>query len=154
MELFNTWQDSFRTSTVLEPIHALTRGGDLKFVWSPECEDAFSKTKKMLSEAPVSAYFDPTKDVVLQVDSSKDAVGAVILQDGRPVEYASRSLRLFERNWAQIEKEALSILFALERFDQITFGRKIIVQNDHKPLGSILRKPLSQASKRLCLCLC
>ena len=46
----------------------------------------------MLTNAPVIAYFDPNKEVVLRVDSSKDAVGAVIVQDGRPVEYASRSL--------------------------------------------------------------
>ena len=135
-------------SKVLEPIHALTRK-ETDFIWSSECEDAFTKIKSMLTNAPVIAYFDPNKEVVLQVDSSKDAVGAVILQDGRPVEYASRSLRKSERNWAQIEKEALSILFGLERFDQYTYGRKVIVQNDHKPLGSILQKPLSQAPRRL-----
>ena len=92
----------------------------------------------MLTNAPVIAYFDPNKEVVLRVDSSKDAVGAVIVQDGRPVEYASRSLPLSEKNWAQIEKGALSILFGFERFDQYTYSRKVIVQNEHKPLGSIL----------------
>ena len=82
----------------------------------------------MLTETPVLAYFDPGKEVVLKVDSSKDGIGAVLLQDGRPVEYASRSLTASERNWAQIEKEALSVLYGLERFDQYTYGRN----NDHK----------------------
>lgn len=72
-----------------------------------------------------------------------------MLQDGKPVEFASRALRQSERNWAQIEKEALSMLYGLERFDQYTYGRKVIVQNDHKPLAAILRKPLSRAPKRL-----
>ncbi|XP_064081778.1 uncharacterized protein K02A2.6-like [Macrobrachium nipponense] len=84
-----------------------------------------------------------------KVDSSKDGIGAVIMQEGRPIEYASRTLARNERNWAQIEKEVLSVVFGLERFDQYTFGRRVIVHNDHKPLSSILEKPLSQAPMRL-----
>ena len=81
------------------------------------------------------------------MDSSKHGIGAVLLQEGCPVEYASQALTLSERNWAQIEKESLSVLFGLERFDQYTYGRKSKVENDHKPLAAILRKPLSQAPK-------
>ena len=85
----------------------------------------------------------------MEVYSSKHGIGAVLLQEGRPVEYASRALTPSERNWAQIEKEALSVLFGPERFDQCTYGRPVKVDNDHKPLAAILRKPLSQAPKRL-----
>jgi hypothetical protein len=46
-----------------------------------------------------------------------------------------------------VPKEALSMLYGLERFDQYTYGRKVIVQNDHKPLAAILSKPLSRAPK-------
>jgi hypothetical protein len=94
-------------------------------------------------------YFDTNKEVVLQVDSSKNGVGAVLLQDGKLVEFASRGLKQSEINWAQIENEALSMLYVLERFDQYTYGRKVIVPNDHKPLAAILSKPLSRAPKRL-----
>ena len=132
----------------LEPIRALTRK-DTPFVWSTECENAFATLKKNLSESPCLAYFDATKEVVIQVDSSKHGIGAVLLQEGRPVEYASRALSPSERNWAQIEKEALSVLYGLEKFDQYTYGRPVKVENDHKPLATILRKPLSQAPKRL-----
>jgi hypothetical protein len=66
-------------------------------------------------------------EVVLQVGSSKNGVGAVLLQDGKPVEFASRALRQSERNWAQIEKKALSMLYGHERFDQYAYGRKVIV---------------------------
>ena len=86
---------------------------------------------------------------MIQVDSSKHGIGAVLLQEGRPIEYASRALTPSERNWAQIEKEALSVLYGLERFDQYTYGRPVKAENDHKPLVSILRKPLSQAPKHL-----
>ena len=132
----------------IEPIRALTRK-DTPFVWSMECENAFDTLKRNLSESPCLAYFDVSKEVVIQVDSSKHGIGAVLLQEGRPVEYASRALTPSERNWAQIEKEALSVFFGLERFDQYTYGRPVKVENDHKPLAAILRKPLSQAPKRL-----
>ena len=105
--------------------------------------------KRKVTNTPILAYFDPEKELVLQVDSSKDGLGAAILQDGRPIEYASRALTKAEQNWTQIEKETLSLVFGLERFDQYTFGRKVRVQNDHKPLATILRKPLSQASRRI-----
>ena len=94
-------------------------------------------------------YFDPDKELVLQVDSSKEGLGAALLQDGKPIEYASRALTSAERNWAQIEKETLAVVFGLERFDQYAYGRRIVIENDHKPLASILKKPLSQAPKRL-----
>ena len=73
----------------------------------------------------------------------------LLLQEGRPIEYASRALTPSERNWAQIEKEALAVLYGLERFDQYAYGRAVTVQNDQKPLAAILRKPLSMAPKRL-----
>ena len=55
---------------------------------------------------------------MIQADSSKHGIGAVLLQEGRPIEYASRALTPSERNLAQIEKEALAVLYGLERFDQ------------------------------------
>ena len=116
---------------------------DTLFVWSKECEDAFNTLKKNLSESPCLAYFDSSKAVVIQADSSKHGIGAVLLQEWRPKKYASRALTTPERNWAHIEKEALAVLYGLERFDQYACGRVVTVQNDHKPLAAILRKPLS-----------
>ena len=54
-----------------------------------------------------------------------------------------------EQRYAQIEKEMLAIVFSLEKFDQYTFGRHVKIQSDHKPLESILKKPLARAPKRL-----
>ncbi|XP_033730983.1 uncharacterized protein K02A2.6-like [Pecten maximus] len=130
----------------LEPIRALTRKGT-PWNWSVDCEKAFRLLKQKLTTTPCLAYFDPDKEVVLQVDSSKDGIGAVLLQEGRPVEYASRALTVSERKWAQIEKEALSVLYGLERFDQYTYGRNVTVQNDHKPLAAILKKTSEYGAK-------
>ena len=76
-------------------------------------------------------------------------MGAALLQNDQPIEYASRALTKTERNWTQIEKELLSVVFGIERFDQYTYGRKVIIHNDHRPLETILKKPLSEAPKRL-----
>ena len=132
----------------LEPIRKLTRK-DEEWNWTTQCEEAWKTLKDQLTKAPILSYFDPEKELVVQVDSSKDGLGAVLLQEGKPIEFASKSLKPTERKWAQIEKEALAVLFGLERFDQYTYGRKVIIQNDHKPLETILKKPLSQAPKRL-----
>ena len=75
--------------------------------------------------------------------------GTALPQEGHPVAFTSRALTATERNYAQIEKELLSIVHACDRFDQYVFGREITVETDHKPLEVILRKPLFAAPKRL-----
>ena len=110
----------------LEPICALTRK-DTPFVWFTECENAFDMLKKNLSKSPCLACFDVSKKVVIQVDSSKHGIGVVLLQEGCLAEYALRALTPSKRNWVQIKKEALSVLYGLERFDQFTYGRPVKV---------------------------
>ena len=83
------------------------------------------------------------------MDSSSEGLGAVLLQDDRPVAYVSRTLSQAEKHYAQIEKEALDIVFGAERFHQYIYGRKTEVESDHKPLQVILPKPLENASPRL-----
>ena len=125
----------------LEPIRKLTRK-EVVWEWSKECKEAFQVVKKKLTSAPILSYYDPDKELTIQVDSSKDGIGAALIQEGRPIEYASRALTQTERKWAQIEKETLAVVYGLERFDQYTYGRNVKVQNDHKPLERILKKPL------------
>ena len=107
---------------------------------------AFQKLKDLLSSAPVLRYYDVTLPVVIQCDASQSGLGAAILQDGRVVEYASRALSLTEKNsYAQIERELLSIVFSMNRFHSYVYGRKVVVETDHKPLISITKKSLTTA---------
>ncbi|CAC5404986.1 unnamed protein product [Mytilus coruscus] len=71
------------------------------------------------------------------------------MQEDRPVEYASRALTDTETRYAQIEKEILSVIFGLENFHSYTYGRTVNVTSDHKPLESIMKKPLHVPPKRL-----
>ena len=83
------------------------------------------------------------------MDASKHGLGAVLLQEGKPVAYESKSLSPTEQDYAKIEKEMYAIVFGTERFHQYIYGRHIEVTTDHKPLEAILRKPLSAAPARL-----
>jgi hypothetical protein len=76
-------------------------------------------------------------------------LGAVLLQDGYPVAYASRSLTETESRYAQIEKELLAVQFSLDRFHQYVYGKEVIVESDHKPLEMIAKKSLALAPPRL-----
>jgi len=107
------------------------------------------KAKELILSQPVLTYFDPCKPITLQVDASKHGLGAALLQEGRPVAFASKSLNATEVNYAQIEKELYAILFGCRRFHQYIYGHKVVVQSDHKPLESIMKKPLGVAPPRL-----
>ena len=85
----------------------------------------------------------------IQVDASKSGIGAVLMQNGKPVSYVSRSLTNAQKNYAIIEKELLAVLFGCERFHQFVYGSEVTIISDHKPLESIMKKPLSKAPARL-----
>ena len=105
--------------------------------------------KTMLTEAPVLRYYDVKLPVTLSVDASKSGLGAVLLQELKPVAYASRATTETEQRYAQIEREMLAIAFGAERFHQYIYGREVDVQSDHKPLEVIMKKPLSSAPARI-----
>lgn len=120
------------------------------FSWSQQHYNAFNKLKDMLVKQPVLQYFDPKKPVVLSVDSSKDGLGAVLLQGNLPVAYASKSLNDTQKRYSQIEKELYAVLYGCERFHQYVFGlNSFVIETDHKPLISIIKKNFELCPPRL-----
>ena len=75
----------------------LTRKGQ-PWKWTDDCGKAVQTIKDKISGAPVLAYYDLKQCLMLQVDSSKDGIGAVLLQNNQSLEYASRALTKSERN--------------------------------------------------------
>ena len=71
------------------------------------------------------------------------------MQDDHPVAYVSRTLTYPETRYAQIEKELLAVVYGLEKFHTYTYGRRVTVESDHKPLEVMVKKPLHLAPKRL-----
>eukprot|EP00914_Ancora_sagittata_P015152 GHVO01029710.1.p1 GENE.GHVO01029710.1~~GHVO01029710.1.p1 ORF type:complete len:1206 (-),score=132.44 GHVO01029710.1:398-4015(-) len=117
--------------------------------WGKAQENSFKKTKQLIASAQTLSFYNEKKALTIQTDASSTGIGAVALQEGRPIAFMSRSLSDTERRYATIEKEMLAIVFGTEKMHQITYGRRFQVQTDHKPLTSIVKKPLEKAPKRL-----
>lgn len=135
-------------SEVTQPLRELLKI-DTEWVWTEQQNAAFLKIKKILSSAPVLKFYDVNSDVVIQCDASSYALGAAIFQNDRPVAYVSRALNKSEINYAQIEKEALAIKFACNKFHQYIYGKNVTIHTDHKPLEMIFKKPIFSAPPRL-----
>ena len=135
-------------ASITTPLRELMKA-DVHFEWSPSTENALNQIKDILSTQPVLHFLDPSIASVIQADASQHGLGAYLLQKGKPIAYASRSLSQSERNYAQIEKELLAIVFACTKFHQYIYGFLTKVQTDHKPLEVIFKKPLHQVSPRL-----
>lgn len=135
-------------SSTSAPLRELTKT-DTSFRWSYQAQGAFDSIKTTLSSPVTLKYFDHKAPTLLQVDASSYGLGAVLMQDSAPVAFASKSLTKTEQNYAQIEKELYAIVFGCERFHQYLYGRHFTVETDHKPLETIVKKPLAHTPPRL-----
>lgn len=118
-----------RLAGSMEPIRRLTRK-DEPWSWTEEQEKAFKEVQKMVTEAPILSYYNPSSPLAIHRDASQKGLGAALLQNQKPVVYASRSLTDTETRYAQIENELLAIIYALEKFNQFTFGRHVTVMTN------------------------
>ena len=129
-------------STLLAPLNALTHSC-AEWYWDTTCERAFKNSKYMICKAGILCHYDPSKPLKLACDASSYGLGAVISHvspDGveKPIAFASRIMTSAERNYSQVEREALAIIFGVKRFRQYLWGRYFTLETDHKPLVSIL----------------
>ncbi|UYV84803.1 K02A2.6-like, partial [Cordylochernes scorpioides] len=112
-----------------------------EWIWEDDQDRAFDQIKKSLTSAQGLALSDPSLPITVSADASSFGLGAVIWQtkDGlrQVIAYASRTLSETEKCYAQIEKEALAITWACEKFKQYIQGLVITLETDHKPLVPI-----------------
>ncbi|CAB3997901.1 retrotransposon-like family member retr-1, partial [Paramuricea clavata] len=135
-------------SQISLPLRQMTKK-DVPFMWQPEQQQAFQELKQVITEAPVLSYYNPEKKNLIQSDASLKGIGCVLMQDGKPVCYASRSLSETESRYSNIERELLAACWSLEKFNHYVFGKKVVIETDHKPLESIWKKSITSASPRL-----
>lgn len=137
-----------KTSILTAPLRELLKE-NTHFQWNASHEAAFNDIKAAISDDTTLVYFDSKKPITLQVDASMKGIGAALLQEGRPVAFASKSLSDEETRYANIEREMLAVVYGCERFHTYLYGQTFTVESDHKPLESIQLKHLRAAPPRL-----
>ena len=128
-------------ATTLNPLNQLLEQGK-QWNWTTECEEAFIKVKELIASDMVLTHYDPGRPLRLACDASPVGIGAVlshIMDDGseRPIAFASRTLSKTEKNYSQIDKEALALVWGVKKFHLYLFGRHFTLVTDHDPLTSI-----------------
>jgi hypothetical protein len=123
-------------ATISAPLRDLTKN-DVAWMWYPEHQTAFDRLKEIISSADTPAYFNPNMPTTMLSDASLLGIGAVLLQDSKPVCYASRTPTDTEQNNSNIEHELLGVVWSLERFHHYIYGKHVTV---HKPVASAPKK--------------
>ena len=131
-----------------EPLREIYRQ-DMEFELNESVHVAFSRTKEEISKNVTLPYFNPRSATTLQTDASKKGLGAVILQDSRPVMFASRALTGAEKNYQNLERECLAMIWGMGNFHYFLYGKQFTLETNQKPLVSIYRKHMVEISPRI-----
>ena len=137
------------------PLRDLLRK-DVIFTWTSTHHKAFQSLKDSIASTSSLHFFNPAYETKIQVDASTKGLGAALIQvdpskpdEERVIDFASKSLTQTESRYANIEREFLAVVFGAEKFHTYIYGKKVIIESDHKPLESIHLKNLAQAPPRL-----
>ena len=127
-------------SVTLAPLYQLLKK-EFKWNWSSECRDAFVACKKSICSKKLLVHYDPKKEIIITCDASNDGISGVLshmINGGeRPVFFVSRTLTKSERNYPILHREALAVVFAMEKFYKYIYGNRVVIFTDHKPLVGI-----------------
>ena len=131
-----------------EPLRQICRQ-DMEFELTDSVHVAFSRTKEEISRKITLPYFNPKSSTTLQTDASKKGLGAVCLQNSKPVMFASRALTESERNFQNLERECLATIWGMEKSHYFLYGKEFTLETDQKPLVSIYKKHMVEISPRI-----
>ena len=125
-------------SSTLSPLYSLLQANQ-RWFWGEKQQAAFEAAKDLLESSTLLVHYDPTKKLILACDASPYGVGAVLshkMEGGseKPITFASRTLAPAEKNYSQLEKEGLAIIFGVKKFHTYLYGRHFEIYSDHQPL--------------------
>ncbi|WVZ97670.1 hypothetical protein U9M48_043184 [Paspalum notatum var. saurae] len=123
-------------SKIAKPMTALLEK-NIKFKWTPACQEAFEELKKRLTTAPLLTFPDIHKLFSVYCDASRLGLGCVLMQKGKVIAYASRQLRDHEKNYPTHDLELAAVVHALKVWRHYLFGQKCDIYTDHKSLKYI-----------------
>ncbi|GJU59701.1 reverse transcriptase domain-containing protein [Tanacetum coccineum] len=135
-------------SKIAKPLTILTQKNKT-YDWGEEQEEAFQILKDKLCNAPVLALPDGPEDFVVYCDASGLGLGCVLMQRGKVIAYASRQLKIHEKNYTTHDLELGAVVFALKIWRHYLYGTKSVIYTDHKSLQHIFnQKELNMRQRR------
>ncbi|GJS83928.1 putative reverse transcriptase domain-containing protein [Tanacetum coccineum] len=135
-------------SKIARPMTKLTQKS-VKFEWGEKAEVAFQLLKQKLCSAPILALPEGSENFVVYCDASHKGLGAVLMQREKVIAYASRQLKVHEKNYTTHDLELGAVVFALKMWRHYLYGTKCVVFTDHKSLQHILdQKELNMRQRR------
>lgn len=124
-------------SSIAKPLYLLLKK-DGKFEWDSTTAAAFEQLKSVMIDLPTLSYPNSKLPYHLHADASNYGLGAALVQEGRPIAFASRNLTKAEVNYNTTEKECLTIVWVLDYFHAYVYGADLTVYTDHAALKAIL----------------
>ncbi|GJY96003.1 putative reverse transcriptase domain-containing protein [Tanacetum coccineum] len=135
-------------SKIAKPLTSLTQKNK-KYEWGVEQEEAFQTLKNNLCDAPILSLLDGVEDFVVYCDASNQGLGCVLMQRGKVIAYASRHLKINEKNYTTHDIELGAVMFALKTWRHCLYGTKSVIYTDHKSLQHIFdQKELNMRQRR------
>ena len=136
-------------ASLLKPLYDLAFEKNGHFEWNDDLRSTFYKVKKDVANITSVTWFDGSKPVIVETDASGKGLGAVLIQDEKPILYVSRALSDVESRYSQIERECLAVRFAFQKLHYYLYGRKFILRIDNKPLCAIFNKKYDDSPLRI-----
>lgn len=126
----------------LAPLYTLLKK-EAKWEWTGKCQEVFDECKNELCSMKLLTHYDPKKEIIVTCDASDDGIAGVLSHringEEKPVFFVSRTLSVAEKKYPILHREALAIVFAMEKFYKYVYGHFVEIHSDHKPLEGIFQ---------------
>jgi uncharacterized protein YaiI (UPF0178 family) len=134
-------------SKIVKPITTLQCKG-VRYEWTEECDSAFIDLKRLLTSAPILRVPDMEKDFMVCTNASKQGLGAMLMQDGGVIAYASRKLKKHEDLYVTHDLELAAVMLDLKLWRHYLVGRNFELKTDHQSLKHLFTQRDPNARQR------
>lgn len=131
---------------IAKPLTELTKKDGFK--WNEKAQAAFDTLKQRLTTAPVLALPDFSKEFVIECDASGTGIGAILMQDKKPVAYFSKALGIRNLSKSAYEKELMAVVLAIQHWRPYLLGRKFVVSTDQRSLKQLMQQKIVTAEQQ------